>query len=429
MTDTGHTVGDCSFAMNPDGSINTPGMEDFATRAIHEEILKAKALAEAYYGSAPRYTYFDGFSTGGRQAMMLAQSFPDDLDGILGGAPAMNSNIFSVAAVYPTIVYERDLGGVALTGGQRTLMGNAAINACDVVGGVHSGYILDPSTCIYDPTQDPAVLCVADGGTNSTADCVTPLQAQAQNKIWYGMTADGSVPSPAVDNGWSFPLQPGQYWWGHSRGSNDGTAGGSPFGVQSDKLALLTGDPSLAGTSFLNATGNGEEGYRQLSYAELAEIAELVEVMEPQLAYAETNNTDLTALQNSGTKVIHYHGLADNLITAQGSIDYYRRAAEQMGGVESLQNYYRFYLVPSMSHGFGNGSTNREANPPLPTHDQLYEALTNWVENGIAPGRMDVFSEVTETSPTAKSAPICLYPQKATYSSGDPNLASSYSCS
>jgi len=126
MTDTGHTVNDCSFAMNPDGSINTLGWMDFSQRAIHLEVVMAKALATADYGSAPQYTYWDGFSTGGRQGQMEAQANPTDVNGILAGAPAMNWNVFSIAGVYPSLVYQRELGGVALTAGQRTLLGNAA---------------------------------------------------------------------------------------------------------------------------------------------------------------------------------------------------------------------------------------------------------------------------------------------------------------
>lgn len=91
-TDTGHanTTNGGSFAMLPDGSINTTLWNDFSQRSLHEMAVKTKALTLAYYGRAQRYAYFDGFSTGGRQGHKLAQVYPEDYDGILAGAPAFN---------------------------------------------------------------------------------------------------------------------------------------------------------------------------------------------------------------------------------------------------------------------------------------------------------------------------------------------------
>src|SRR5690606_12164695 len=105
----------------------------------------------------------------------------------------------------PQLVIQRDLGGTPLSEAQLDLVSNAAIHACDVVGGQHLGYILDPSQCRYDPTEDAAVLCAGDGGCNDTPHCVSKIQAQAINKIWYGPTRDGSVPDPGIDNGWTMP--------------------------------------------------------------------------------------------------------------------------------------------------------------------------------------------------------------------------------
>jgi feruloyl esterase len=131
-----------------------------------------------------------------------------------------------------------------------------------------------------------------------------------------------------------------------------------------------------------------------------------------------------------------YHGLADILIAPQGSINYYERVLREMGGLHDVQRFYRFFLIPGMTHGIGNGTPNPNANPPLPATaaasvngtSQLYEVLTKWVEEGIAPTRIDISSPVTTTFPVAKSRPICVYPKKARYASGDVNAASSYVC-
>ena len=105
-----------------------------------------------------------------------------------------------------------------------------------------------------------------------------------------------------------------------------------------------------------------------------------------------------------------------------------------MGSLHAVQRFYRFYLIPGMTHGLGNGTTNPNANPPLPGSaaadgtQQLYDVLTQWVENGVAPTRIDISSPVSTALPVAKSRPICLYPMKSKFIGGDINVASSYIC-
>ncbi|MEC4720837.1 tannase/feruloyl esterase family alpha/beta hydrolase [Noviherbaspirillum sp. CPCC 100848] len=438
-TDTGHTGTvpgrDASWAMNPDGTINTALWRDFSERAIHEMAVKTKALAKSYYGRDARYSYFNGFSTGGRQGMKEAQANPADFDGILAGAPAFNWTKFITAELYPQIVYQRDLGGVNLTAGQLSLMSNAAIDACGTVGGVKLGYIPDPSQCTYDPRKDANVLCngqagVGITGANTTANCVNLTQATAMNKIWYGQTVDGSVPDPAADNGWSITPSGSQKWYGLTRGTdlNAGLGGATQFPIASEMVALELQNPLLASNLFRNATGNGADRWKSLTYAELANASDRGVALQPQFANINTDNPDLSAFRNRGGKLLSYHGLADTLIMPQGTVNYYNRVAAQMGGIPAIQSFYRFYLVPGMAHGFANGTSNPTANPPLPTNDQLYRLLTDWVENGTAPGTITATAPATATL-GQKSRPLCLYPQKATYTSGDPNVASSYTCS
>lgn len=446
-TDTGHAnqANGGSFAMNPDGTINTTLWTDFASRGIHEMAVKAKALATAYYGAAPKYAYWDGFSTGGRQGMKEAQANPADFDGILAGAPAFNWSRFITAELYPQIVFQRDLAGTPLTTAQQDLVSNAAIAACDVVGGQHLGYILDPSSCTYDPTVDANVLCTSSGGTNGTAACVTTVQASAMNKAWYGMTSDGSVPLPATDNGWSqasstaFPAGV-QRWFGLTRGTslyaalyaafglNGLTSPLGPFPIASDQVALELQDPTIAEPNFVNATGNGASLWKGLSYAQLSNAFDRGVALQAPFGDINTDNPDLSAFLARGGKLLHYHGLADELIMPQGSTNYYNRVLAQMGGLSSVQGFYRLFLVPGFGHGTPNGTSNPAANPPVPAPGQLYGVITDWVEKGIAPARIDVHSP--SSTPVARSQPICAYPAKATYQgSGDPNVASSYTCS
>lgn len=430
-TDTGHAISNGAFAMNPDGTINTVLWKDFSERGIHEMAVKTKALAKAYYGEDARYAYWNGFSTGGRQGLKEAQANPADFDGILAGAPANNWTKFITTELYPQIVVQRDLAGVSITAAQHTSVSNAAINACDVVGGVHLGYVPDPAACRYDPTTDAAVICTADGGTNATAGCVTPAQALAFNKFWYGQTADGSVPNPAADNGFAAATAPAQKWYGLARGASlMGLAGATPFPISSDMVALELQDPTIATPSFLNATGNGADGWKSLTYAQLANAWDRGVALQGAFANINTDSADLSAFRDRKGKLISYHGLADTLIPPQGTINYYSRVAAQMGGVAATQGFYRLYLVPGMGHGFSNGTSNANANPPLPTNAQLYELLTAWVEKGIEPpARVEVATVASASFPVVKSQPLCLYPLKANHTSGDPNLAASYNCS
>jgi feruloyl esterase len=429
-SDTGHanTANFGSFAMNPDGTINTALWRDYSERSLHETAVKTKALTQAFYGRPASRAYWNGFSTGGRQGLKLAQVQPGDFDGILAGAPAINWTRFSVGHMAPQVIMERDLGGVRLTAGQQTLVSTAAVSACDVVGGQHLGYVPDPAACNYDPTQDPSVLCVASGGTNATANCVTTAQASAFNKIWYGHTEDGTVPTPALDNGTSVTLAPGQLWFGPPRGSDLSNFLGGPLPNSSSHVALSLQNPSYGLPSFVNATGNGANLWRTFTYPQLANATARGLALQASFANIDTDNPDLSAFQNRGSKLLMYHGLADSLIKPAGSVHYYNRVLQQMGGIGAVQNFYRFYLVPGMFHGFSNGSANRSAIPPLPTNAQLYQALTDWVEKGIAPDRLEIASAVTAQEPVAKTYPLCSYPKKAVFTAGDPKVTASYAC-
>lgn len=437
-SDTGHignpAVLDASFAMNPDGTINTTLWKDFAERSIHEMALKTKALTKAYYGKDAKYAYWNGFSTGGRQGMKEAQANPADFDGILAGAPAINWTKFITTELYPQLVMQRDLAGVNLTNGQLDLASNAAINACDAVAGQHLGYIPDPSQCAYDPRKDSAVLCSGQAGigvtgASTSASCITLTQATAVNKMWYGQTPDSSVPDPMADNGFGITPASNQKWYGLARGSSLlALAGAQQFPIASEMVALELQNPLLASSFFKNATGNGVNGWKNLSYADLAMAWDRGLALQSAFSNINTDSADLSAFNARGGKLIMYHGLADVLIPPQGSINYYNRVANQMGGMASVQNFYRFYLIPGMGHSFSNGTSNPAVVLPLPTNAALYATLTDWVEKGATPGIVNATVSATSTT-MAKSRPICVYPQRASYTSGDPGVATSYSCS
>lgn len=432
---------DGDFTLLPDGSINRTLWRDFSVRAIHEQALKTKALTRAFYGRPARYSYWDGSSTGGRQAHKLAQAHPGDFDGIIGNMPALHWTRFLTAMLYPHIVYRQDLGGEPLSTAQLDRVSRAAIAACDVVGGEHLGYIMEPARCRYDPTRDAAVLCRSDRGRDASAACVTWREARALNKIWYGATRDGSVPAPADDNGWDTPLDGKRLWYGTPRGTSLWNAFFTtmlhyPAGVANpegpnflgpDQVAAQLQDPRMGAANFENALGNGEDGWRTLSYAQLADaFVRGVELNETAFSGINTDEPNLEAFERRGGKLLGWHGINDEVIPVQGSMQYYDRVVREMGDLERVQSFYRMYMVPGVGHHSPNGTANPDASPPLFGSAQLYEMLVAWVEEGVAPGRVDLATP--PGAATQRSQPACPYPARAVHVAGDPNLAASYEC-
>ncbi|RUR66629.1 tannase/feruloyl esterase family alpha/beta hydrolase [Variovorax guangxiensis] len=449
VTDAGHASKaplpsvDGSFAMNPDGTVNTTLWTDFASRGIHQMAVKAKALAAGFYQRDAKYAYWDGCSTGGRQGHMQAQVNPDDFDGILAGNSAINWTSFITAELYPQVVMQRDLGGTPLTADQLSLVSSSAVSACDsALTGQHDGFISDPAACNYDPAQDKTVLCTASGGTNATAACLSTAQAQAVNKIWYGQTRDGSAPAPASDIGYGATLASNQLWYGLTRGTalnSPGAPGFSladsvagvpmPFHIAAHQVALNLQDPTIATPDFINATGNGADKWKGLSYAQLANASDRGKALQTAFANINADNPDLARFRDRGAKLLTYHGLADQLIPSSGTANYYERAAKAMGGIDALQKFYRYVEIPAMGHCAGVGSVNGlagtspTANPPLPAQNQLFTALTDWVEKGIAPDSM-----VMQNADKSLARPLCTYPKKIAYLGGDVSKAESFAC-
>lgn len=434
-----------SFAMNPDGSVNTVLWRDFAERSLLEQALKTKAVVKAYYGREHARAYFDGFSTGGRQGYKLAQKYPEQYDGILAGAPAFNWTRFITSELYPQVVMQRDLGRTI----PNTKLHAASALALRGCGGAQAGwgFLLDPLACRYNPARDTAALCRGEvgeagvQGTSPEANCLSLKEAQALNKIWYGMTRDGSVPDPAQDNGRTGGLaaQRGQLWWGLTRGTDLSALAGEkePFPIASQVVALSLQNPRIAQKGmFSNATGNADDGWKSLGYAELVTAYERGLAMQAQLADINTDAPDLSAVRDRGAKVLSYHGLSDQLIAPQGSLNYFDRLAQRMGGADTVQAFNRLFFIPGLGHTSAfnataaiglSGATTPATAVPLPQpatgRDELFNALRAWVEKGVAPERIEL-----SAAAGGLSLPICAHPKKPALSGSNPNEAASYTC-
>jgi len=228
-------------------------------------------------------------------------------------------------------------------------------------------------------------------------------------------------------------------WYGLPRDTSLGVlAGPTAFPIAADMVALELQDPTYARPAFTNATGNGMDRWQTLDYAGLANAYYQGLALQPYFSNINTDNPDLSGVRDSGVKVLSYHGLADDFIFVQGSINYFTRASAAMGGNLELQGFNRLFLIPGLAHDStfsragsidpATGAATSVSKVPLPQpstgRDELFTALRNWVENGQAPSRIELAS-----ANGSVTLPICSYPQKATYNGSGPVTSSaSYTC-
>jgi feruloyl esterase len=446
---------DGSFAFLSSGKVNAEALRDFSVRAMVQQAVKTKALVGLYYGKAPKYTYYDGHSQGGRQGLKIAQDFPELYDGYMIAAPALSIALFGTTGLYPQIVMKTELGYTAVDKSEAAAFAakvdaanKRAVAACDKAG---LGFLLDPFACDYDPARDAAALCTGVSGegvtgTNAdTATCMSAKEAVALDKIWFGATADGSydaAQSPASRGGKS--LGKNQIWWTFTRGT---AIGGLITSASTDQVSLTLQDVGYAadaGTTsnipIANSSTTVRNKWRDLDYATLADVVKKNVALQPVLfSNLITDKADLTKLRDLGRRIIVYNGLVDDAIPPAGSINYHERVAATMGGHAEVQKFMRMYLLPGAAHSSQGraytvgGQNDAVPLPKLPGNanqtptreqDQFFTALVDWVEKGAAP------EEILLTSRDNRvSYPVCVYPLRTTWNgSGPATQATSYSC-
>jgi feruloyl esterase len=371
-TDTGHSTPGGSWALN-----RTDLVIDFGYRAIHETTIKAKAILEAFYGSQPRYSYFVGCSTGGRQGLMEAQRFPDDYDGIVAGAPANYwtrmpaGNLFMAAATL-----KDDASRLPLE--KLTALNKSAIATCDARDGVTDGLIENPKACAFDPA---ALQCSSSG----TEGCLTSAQVSAARKIY------GSAVNPRTKEEIFPGMAPGsELTWGALAG------GPQPFTIATEFYKYFVfSNPAWDWKTmdFDKDIAAGEE-----------KVGNVLDAVNP----------DLRAFKSRGGKLIMYHGWNDQLISPFNTINYYTNVAKRMGASDT-DDFLRLFMAPGMQHCAGGVGPN--------TFDAL-SALERWVEQSQKP------SEIVAThAASGRSRPLCPWPQVATYTgTGSIDVASSFVC-
>lgn len=388
-TDAGHELNSASsdsWSLNESGKVNMPLLKDFASVALNDAAVVAKDVISSFYGHGPRYSYWNGCSTGGRQGLMLAQRYPTVYDGILANAPAINWPEFIVAEYWPQFVMNQMKTHPpscvidAITA--------AAVKSCDGNDGVKDGVISEPSRCHFDGST------VVNQKVNCSGKTLTIARNDALvvQEIWGGMrSTNGSSLWYGLEKG--APLSGGLAITTCSTWSN---CTGTPFSISSDWISqFILENPSVDLTQMTHEQYQGIFEYSRKKY-------------DPIIG---TNNPDLSAFKQAGGKMLTWHGLADQLIFPKGTEKYYKEVEELD---PSVRDFYRLFLVPGVQHCEGGDGA-------IPV-DPL-ESIVDWVEKGVAPETL-----LGKTEDGSRSRKLCAYPLVSVFKGGDSRDKSSYAC-
>jgi hypothetical protein len=359
-TDMGHKGAGWLF-----GYDNPQGQLDFAYRATHLTAEAAKVIVAQFYGRPPAHDYFFGCSTGGRQAMIEAQRFPQDFDGIIAGAPVYDEiGDGPYFLDWNTRINTAPDGTTILTQDKLPLIHAAVLSQCDAKDGLKDGLVTDPLKCAFDP----ATLICRPG--QAAASCLTAVQADVAQKFH-----DGARNSQGQRLYFGIPWGAEDQWvnyfgWVSPTGRQYDGAGYSIVGY----LGFGSGPPKGA-------------GYRISDFD--------YDRDPPRLAMAgvlyNPGDPDLSRFRAAGGKLIVFHGMNDNNIPVAASIDYYRRAQLANGGAAETSRFFRLFTPAGMNHcrdGDGGGEAD------------WISALETWVEHGAPPDRMVVY-HLKAPEPTA----------------------------
>ena len=401
-TDTGHAGSaiDAAWALgHPEKVI------DFGYRGIHEMTRVAKLVAQQFYGNLPSHSYFASCSDGGREALMEAQRYPADYDGILAGAPANYWTALLSTAVVDTQALTATPASF-IPPAKISTIAHAVLAACDKLDGVSDGILNDPRQCHFDPSS----IACKDG--EDSAACLTAPQVTALRKIYVGLLdADGR-----------------QIFPGYLPGAEEGNNG---WGI------WITGPaPAKSLLAFFGAGYFSDMVYEKAdwNYKTFTLNSGLQMANEMTDAALNAVNPDLSAYRAHGGKLILYHGWDDPAIPALNTVNYYEEVQAKLGRAETA-SFARLYMVPGMQHcgggpgpdNFGQSWTWQAADPG----HNIRIALEEWVEKDIAPATIIATKAAAgdEQGPAIMTRPLCPYPQSARYKgSGDPNRAESFVC-
>lgn len=337
---------------------------DYGWRSLKETTDTAKALIRAQKDGGPRQSYFMGCSDGGREALMEAQRYPADFDGIVAGAPAnYMSLLFGNGAAQQQALAKP---GAYLDKAALETLQAGALKDC---GG--ESFIRDPASCRFDPKS---LICKP----GETSGCLTPAQAGAAAAIYAGRRdpRNGRIPLPGISPGGEALGGGWQAWITGPDQARNSQAAGYQFSSNAFKYFAF-GDPAF-------------------DFLKLDMGAQFERAKAKMGPIIDSDSANLTAFRKRGGKLIQYHGWNDPAIPAASSIVYYEAVRRTMG---DTGGFYRMYLVPGMLHcGGGNG----------PSTVDWISVLDGWVVDGKAPGPLTATTPVGGASGPTQL--LCPYP-------------------
>jgi feruloyl esterase len=380
---------------------------DFAYRGQRMATSAGKAAVRAYYGRDPEFSYYTGCSQGGHKAMLTAQRYPTDYDGILAGAPVFN---------WADEMTFQAWGVHALTATPESRLSVQQMRALNESANARcagpNGLINDPLSCDADPETLRCPL--PDGET-----CLTEEQITAVRMLYQGPRT--SAGKRILDG---YPRGSERGWEQfYTRVAPDGSeGGGSWLGVY---RYMVHDDPSW--------------NLYQMNFDRDPEIAR-----QKLNALFDAHNPDLEDFAKSGAKLLMYQGWADQQIPAGEAVRYYKKVAERFG-VQRTNTFFRLFMVAGMPHCFPESASAAAPGPrgpnlvPYPEYDASIKltvendaltALQQWVENGRAPNHFLVRLRDESALPSSISVRACAMPTRPEYGGkGDPRNGSNWSCS
>jgi len=372
-TDTGHAGGNADFALN-----HPEKLKDFGYRAIHETTVFAKQIVDKFYGTAPQISFFNGCSTGGRQAITEAQRYPADFNAIVAGAPAWDGMRMHAARLLVNNQIRKVDGVIPAT--KLPMVHNAVLEACDAMDGVKDGVIENPLKCRFDYAQ---LTCKGADGP----DCLTPGQAKAAKLLT----------SPVTD---------------------------ADTGRVLDERHLMPGaELGFATLGGANPLGLSVSGFRNVVFKDMNYDPRTFTAKDWDLAARAdegalfSGDPNLKPFFDRGGRLLMYHGWTDQQVTPMEATIYYDNVMKKVGR-DATAKGFALFMIPGMNHCAGGAGTD--------TFDKM-GSIEAWLASGHAPTQI-VASHQT-LGKVDRTRPLCRYPQVAKWrGSGSTDEAENFSC-
>lgn len=398
--DSGHQGGGASFARNDEALVNY----GYASlKKTHDVALK---LIRTYYGTNLQRMYFAGFSTGGREALTVAQRFPKDYDGIVSGSPTANFTGLRMVGQFIGRPEYNVPGGYVNRNKQLQVV-RAALDACDALDGVEDGIISNVRVCRALSARTLLSLRCPDGADTGDTCLSDPQLAVIQ----------------AAHTGFQLPYQLADgvdTYEGYNVLEGTGLGANSSFHFGTSATVLVP--PTNGANGYLFAMGDDwlknfiteDSNFNSLNFDPLNPGLYQQTIVD-QSSIVGATDPDLSEFARRGGKLILWHGTEDMAIATNNSVDYYSSVVAMLGQ-RKVDKFMRFYLVAGFGHGQGAFNANWDS----------IGTLDRWVTRGIAPGTLVATDSNAATA--GRTRPMCVYPGWPRYIGGDPNAALSFGC-